>query len=290
VKRFATNRVGDALAGSGSVFAEEEDPELARAAVPFGLKTLEGLLAESPRHKGLLLAACSGFTQYAYAFVQQDADLIEAQDLTRATELRSRAKKLYLRAREYGFRALDVESPGFRERLKTDPDAALAAMTRREVPLLYFTAASWAAAFALDVADSNLSVDQSAIEKMMRRALALDEGWDAGALHEFLGTWEAGHASAGGSIAKAREHFEKARQLSVPPRASLLVAMAESLSVAAQDHKEFEGCLKEALSLDLSKDPSRKLANLIAQRRARWLLSKVDDLFLDPPPKEGKEL
>ncbi len=289
LKRVAVNQVGDALAGSGSVFAGEEDPELARAAVPFGLKTIEGLLAESPEHKGLLLAACSGFTQYAYAFVQQDADLIEAQDLTRATELRGRAKKLYLRARDYGLRGLEVAQPGFRDQFQRDPEGALARMGKAQVPLLYYTAAAWAAAFALDVADSQLSVDQTRIEKMMGRALALDEGWDEGAIPEFLGTWEAGHFSAGGSLPKALQYFQRAQQFAVTPRASIFVAMAEGLAVPAQDRKTFETRLREALAVDTAKAPTRRLANLIAQRRAQWLLGRVDDLFVDEPETKEKE-
>src|SRR5437870_3948635 len=101
IKRFAVNQVGNALAGGGTTFAADDDPELIKAAVPFSLKLMETLLAESPRHKGLLQAASSGFTQYAYAFVQEDADEMEDKDFAAATEMRVRAKRLYLRARNY---------------------------------------------------------------------------------------------------------------------------------------------------------------------------------------------
>ena len=57
VKRMAVNKVGNALAGSGTTFASDDDPELVKAAVPFSLKLMESLLNESPRHEGLLLAA-----------------------------------------------------------------------------------------------------------------------------------------------------------------------------------------------------------------------------------------
>src|SRR6266850_115803 len=92
--RFAANRVGDAMAGSGSTFASDNDPDLIHAAAPFALKMEESLLAESPRHRGLLLATTSGFTQYSYAFVQQDADELEARDVAGANALRDRARKL----------------------------------------------------------------------------------------------------------------------------------------------------------------------------------------------------
>src|ERR1043165_7225484 len=72
IKRMAVNKLGDALAGGGTTFASDDDPALIKAAVPFSLKLMESLLNESPNHKGLLFATTSGFTQYGYAFVQQD--------------------------------------------------------------------------------------------------------------------------------------------------------------------------------------------------------------------------
>jgi hypothetical protein len=71
---MAVNKFGDALASGRSTYESDDDPELVASAVPFGLKLMESLLAESPKHPGLLLAASSGFTEYAYAFVGQQAD------------------------------------------------------------------------------------------------------------------------------------------------------------------------------------------------------------------------
>jgi hypothetical protein len=186
IRSMAINTLGNALAEGSSTFAKDDDPELVRDAVPFALKTIESLIEQSPKHRGLLLAACSGFTQYSYAFVQQEADFIEAEHFEQATRMRTRARKLYLRALDYGFRALDVEFPGFRDRLREAPDGALAKAANRHVPLLYWTAAAWGAAFAIDKADSELSADQALIEKLMRRALALGESWGKGSVHDFF--------------------------------------------------------------------------------------------------------
>src|SRR4051812_45695433 len=77
IKRLTVNKIGNALASGGTTFASDDDPELVKAAAPFSLKLMESLLAESPKHERLLFAASSGFTQYAYAFVQEDADELE---------------------------------------------------------------------------------------------------------------------------------------------------------------------------------------------------------------------
>src|SRR5258705_7868182 len=102
IKKFAINKLGDSLAQSGTTFTSDDDPDLVAQALPFGLKLYEGLLAESPNHRGLLLAAAQGFTSYAYAFVQQDADEMQDVSLAKADALRARARRLYLRACNYG--------------------------------------------------------------------------------------------------------------------------------------------------------------------------------------------
>jgi hypothetical protein len=164
VKRMAVNKLGNALAGSGTTFASDDDPELVKAAVPFSLKLMEGLLNENPRHEGLLLAASSGFTEYAYAFVQEEADETEDKDLAVAEEMRGRARRLYLRGRNYGLRGLEVRHKGFEKALRADPKQAVRAATVKDVPLLYWTAVSWAGAISLSKDNPDLIADMPIVE------------------------------------------------------------------------------------------------------------------------------
>jgi len=281
LRKIAVNSLGNALANGGPNLASDEDPELVGDAVPFGLKTMEGLLLESPRHRGLLFATASGFTQYAYGWVQLEADFVEAQDLAKATVMRNRAQRLYLRALDYGFRGLEVDYPGLRERLRQDPEAALARMKKESAPLLYWTAAAWGAAMALKINDSELSADQRLAEALARRALALDETYGAGAIHDFFIAYEAGRSSVGGSIEKARRHLDRALQIAGRRRAFPYVSFAESASVSQQNKQEFKALLEQALAVDVSRPSDYRLANVLAQRRARWLLSRTDELFVE---------
>src|SRR5262245_55972576 len=106
IRKFAVNKLGDALASSGTVFASDDDPQLIEAAAPFSLKLIESLLAEAPNHRGLLLAGSRGFTQYAYAFVQAHADEIESENLSQAKAQQTRARNLQLRSGDYGPRVM----------------------------------------------------------------------------------------------------------------------------------------------------------------------------------------
>ena len=58
------------------------------------------------------------------------------------------------------------------------------------------------------------------------------------------------------------------------------MTLASSVSVQAQDREEFEELLGLALAIEPDLRPSVRLPNLIAQREARVLLARADDLFL----------
>jgi len=282
IKRMAVNKVGNALAGSGTTFSSDDDPELVKSAVPFSLKLMESLLVESPRHKGLLLATASGFTQYAYAFVQQDADEMEDKDVNAAAALRARARRLYLRAREYGLRGLELEHPGLKTALAAKPRAALSNTRRKDVPLLYWTAVSWAAAISVSKDSPDLIADLPQVEALLDRAFALDEAFDNGAIHSFLITYEmTRHGGEGDPVARSRKHFDRAMELCGGQMAGPLVSLAESVSVQRQDFAEFKSLLDRALAINPDARPEWRLNNLIMQRRAHWLLSRADELFLN---------
>ena len=284
-KRAAVNQLGNALAAGGSTFASDDDPELVRAAVPFSLKLMESLLAESPRHTGLLFASSSGFTQYAYAFVQQDADELEEKDFAAAEELRGRARRLYLRARNYGLRGLEVRHPGLQNAIRQRPEQTAQSAVAKDVPLLYWTAVAWAGAISLSKDDPSLIAELPIVEALIDRALLLNEGFDYGAIHSFLITYEMSRQGPPGqAVVRSRQHFDRAMALTNGQQAGPLVAFAEAVSIQRQDLQEFESLLNRALAIKVDARPEWRLVNLVMQRRAKWLLARTDQLFLRPIP------
>ncbi len=277
------NVAADVLAGDGSAFSAEDDPELVREAIPFGLKTIDSLLASSPANRKLLLAACSGYAQYAYAFLLQDADRLADSDPARARSLAARAKKLLRRARDYGLRGLESVSGGFLEELARDRRKAVQRFDdARDVPLLYWTAASWALTINLSKDDMAAVGRLPDVEALMGRALELDESWDAGAIHEFYVTYDGGRSPAiGGSVERARRHLERALALSGGRKIGPYVAWAETVCVQQQDRKCFDENLGRALAFDADTAPQFRLVNLIGQERARMLEARAGDLFVE---------
>ena len=291
LRTLTVNALADSLAASGEAFASDADPELVRDALPFALKTIESLIAEQPRHEGLLLSAASGFTQYAYAFLETDAELIAQDDFQKARELRRRAVGLYLRGRDYGLRGLELRHPGIGERLRREPRVAAGLLRKEDVPLLYWTAAAWGAAISAGRDRPELVADLPAVQALMARGLVLEESFEQGAFHTAHIAMAALPVFLGGpSPEQAEEHFRRAIELSEGLQAGPYVTYAESVALPAQERRRFEEALERALAIDPDSAPSWRLANIITQRRARSLLDRADDLFYgnDHEPAEER--
>jgi predicted anti-sigma-YlaC factor YlaD len=282
LKRLAIDTVIESLSGdAGSVFTGDDDPQLIAEALPFSLKLYEALLTQSPEHEGLLLTTGMGFVMYTNAFVQAPAERLPDEEFERAKEMRARAKKLYLRGRDYLLDALEARHPGFREAaLFGDVQDYLVGTGEDDVPFLYWCSAGWMGAVSIDSFDMRLGMTRDNAIALMDRALEIDETWGNGTIHEFyISYYGSLPAMLGGSEEKARYHFERAVELSSGRKPGPYVALATAVSIKNQDVEEFRELLEIALAIE-NEDPDSRLVTIITQDKARWLLEHIDDYFL----------
>ena len=259
IKKAALNSVASELAASGTVFTRDNDPELVRDAIPFALKLYESLLESVPKNKDLLLATCGAFTQYSYGFVETDAEVLGEAQHDEVVRLKARALRLYIRGKDYCLRAMDVRWKGISAELLRDPAKALSRATAKDVPLLYWTAASWGAAASLGLDQPELVIDLPVVRALAERALALDETWSKGALHEMMISIDSLPEALGGSPARAREHFEKAVKIQQGLSPAPYVSLATGVMVPAQDRAGFEKAA-EGCPGDRPREGSRRIS------------------------------
>lgn len=305
LKRVATNEIANALASSGTTFSADDDPDLVADAMPFTLKLVESILAEMPDHARLRTAAAAYFTQYAYGFIQLEADYIEAENFEKASSMRARAKRLFLRAREHGLKRIEQSHFGFRVKLETNPKEAVRILKKDLTETIYWTAAAWGSAIVLGKDDPFLVGELPQMEALIDHALALNSEWGGGAIHNFLIAYEMNRKSDGEDsmqdsihnsmknsmkdsmkdsmhdpVKRARRHFDEAVIISNGKMLSPFVSFAESVCVQIQDIDEFQMLLQKALDIDLDAYPDARLANTLMRKRALWLLSQKEELFL----------
>ncbi|MER2540296.1 MAG: TRAP transporter TatT component family protein [Azonexus sp.] len=255
----------------------ENDLELAREASAFYLKFSESILNQNPGHQGLATAVSAGYTQYAYAFVAFDAEQLEARDAKAAEHLRRRAAKLYQRAQQHALRALEEQNPGFAATLASQQAKDWPALRKEQAGLAYWAAAAWGGWISLSKDEPDVVADLPLAIRLAEQAWAADPDWGDGALTGLLGSFEAGRA--GGSTQRALGYFDQSIAQSAGRSAGAYLAKAEGYAQPAGDRALFEQLLQQALAIKDQADSTMTLQNEVMRRRARWLLSKTDDLF-----------
>ena len=283
IKKFAVNSIADSITeGTGSVFASDDDPELIAQALPFTLKSLEALHKATPENQNLLLATASGFVQYGHAFILPKAEDLAKNELEKSRHEKLRAKKIFVRARDYCFEALELKYPGIVIELQGNPVKALLKTDKSDVPLLYWTGVAWISAIVADKTDLGLVADLQIVTAIMETALKLDPDWDQGTLHEFFIAFNASRSAAeGGGIKSAEEHYNQAMKLNKGKSITPVVSLAESVCIPEQDYSKFETLLVQVLEFDVNQFPENRLANILAQRKAKMLLDNKDLYFVN---------
>jgi predicted anti-sigma-YlaC factor YlaD len=282
VKKIAIKSVANSLTEEGAgVFATDNDPELVAEALPFALKSMEALLQSVPEHRKLLIGTSAGFVQYAHGFVLQPAELKEMTDLEASRHGKERARKLFIRARDYGLKALELKYENLSVRLYENPYQALKITEQSDIEAMYWTGVAWLSAISVGISDLSLVADLPAASALLERCLELDESWNEGAIHEVFIVFDASRSEAeGGGLESAERHYLRAMELNEGKSISPKVSFAGSVCVQRQDRDQFITLLNEAMLFDVDQYPEYRLSNILAQRKAAWLLEHVENYFI----------
>jgi len=277
---MAMNLVADALTGDGSsdVFTGDPDPKLVGDAIPFAIKMYESLLSANPNHQGLMLTTGSLFIMYANAFIEGPAEMLPRNEWEEREAALTRSKQMYIRGYEILYNALEKKFPGFKKATvaKGSIQPLLKKCKKGDVGLLYWAVAGGLSAYSIDVLDYKLSANIPQWSAMIKRAYELDPNYGTASLDEFFILYYASLPEIlGGDRERAEYHYKLAIEKTKGNSVSAYVSYAQSICVPAQNYNAYKDCLEKALAIDPNINTSTRLVNIIAQRKARWLLDNA---------------
>src|SRR5690606_30062833 len=163
---------------------------------------VDGLISQNPDDETLLAAGAQLFALYGSRFAEDPA----------------RSVALTAKARRYGTRAMCAgydwacawdgsDYEGYVEQLNR--------VTGRDIDVLYAFAISWLAHLEATSEDWSAVAELPWVEASLQRVLELDETYERGAVHGYLGILNALRPPAlGGRPDVAKSHFERAIELS----------------------------------------------------------------------------
>jgi hypothetical protein len=252
---------------SESIF-EECDAELAEAAIPAQLKILEGLLKSEPENKSLLTTLAMGFCGFSLLYVE-DGDP-------------ERASALYLRAREYGMRALGPKGLQLKymKNVGEKPGPVLGAIEKKDFDALFWTTVAWNAWINLNLDKPYAIAQLGAAQACLKKVLQLNPKYFHGLPYILMGiSLSARSQMFGGDVAGAQAFFEKA--LSLEERHFLLAQYfyARYYAVRTQDKVLFYALLDEIAQERTAPLKDVCLMNTMAKEKATRLKEMAEDFF-----------
>jgi len=283
INKLAVNMVADMLAGDEStVFTGDDDPELIGDALPFALKLYESLLEADPDNPRLLLATGKAFCLYSFAYIQTPAELLPYEEYEQQEHMLSRAKKLYLRAKNYIFHAIDIQIPGFFPLFdQEEPEKAFDYIKAKHLEYLYWGGTAWMGAVTADPFDMTLTIMLPRAVMLIEKIIEIDDSFDHGGAHELLVSYYGSVSELmGGSEEKARHHFRKAVEYSEGKKAGPYLALATSVCISKQYIGEFKDLMEKILLIDTSEISEYRLLNVLAQKKAAWYQEHLEDFFI----------
>lgn len=188
-------------------------------------------------------------------------------------------KKTYELGASFGEKAMATNAE-FKKQVSSGKsvEEALSVLTVKEVPAIYWTAASlgkWAKASGIAAALKY----KTRIKAMIERVEKLDGNYFYAAPARYWGGFYAVAPSfAGGDMKKSKTQFEKSLA-KAPEYLGTKVLMAEVYYTKAGKKADFERVLKEVLTSKEDRHPELGPENTLEKKKAEKLLSNVDELF-----------
>jgi hypothetical protein len=268
IQQIAVSTVGGIVDDGFAAFTEESDLDYAREALPGNLKLLEVMLRNDPDNARLLRLMSEGYSSYALAFLEDS--------------MPARARDFYRRGRDCGLRILR-QNDGWAKALDGTPDdlrAFLATRGKDDVPAAFWTAFGWGSYIYLSLNEPDAIGDLPRAEMLMRFVVQHDSSYYFAGAHVFLGTLAGSRPRMlGGSPEASKAHFESAIRITGGRFLMTYVYYARSLAVLTQDEALFDSLLTRVTDSSLDVLPAARLANAVAQRKARALLARKPELF-----------
>jgi hypothetical protein len=278
---FTANQTAKVIQAAAPSLQQESDLELARAAAPGQLKTIEGFHLASPENDIYLAILAQGYCEYAFGMIE--TEMLEARargDEDRELALSKRATGLYLRCMNYGLKLLG----GSWEKALYGELAAFETMVKNadgdDVPGMFWTALGLASAVNQNRDDIELVAFMPKARMMFERVVALDPGFHNGGGHMALGMlYSAQPRALGGDPDRGKQEFEKAIALTGGKFLMPKVLMAIAYGTISNDREFFHNTLVQVLETSPAVYPDQRLANEIAHVRAKHFLAREKELF-----------
>lgn len=283
--RFAATETSSVLRQASQAVEQHWDIDLVGDGLPASIVQLEGLYAVIPDDEDLGIQVMRASGSYAWGWLSDDAeDALARGDIERQEAISLRGRLLFLRARNIGVHHMRLRDGGIDVALAAGPEALGRHLSQRygareDAAILFWTGYAWAGAIQMSNADPALVAELPLVRTLLERSFALDASFfHASALMALAAIDAVVGPEYGGDPERGRARFEQALTATERRFFAVQLQYAATYAVTVGDRDLFVTLLREIVDGG-DPDPSVRLANRLARRKAIRLLRRTDELF-----------
>jgi len=283
IVRQMTDLVDDGMIA----FERDDDLDLIEKAIPANIKLLEVMLANSPDDCRLITLLSRFYGSYAFGFAETRLEEALYLDPPAGTSgqsvdrIKDQVNHYYEKGFGYALTALERNEPGAVDAFHKVNTIApyLDRLDRKSVAPLFwygFNLGAWVNRNR----DSVRALSRAHLaRKVMERVIEIDPAYNHGGAHLFLLAYFGSRSPMmGGSQEKAREHYQRLKQIAGEKYLLPDLFYARFCLQQQQDRDSFVDLMQRIIDSP-PVDNELALTNAIAGRRAGIYLSAVDTLF-----------
>ena len=254
-----------------------EQPKLVSLYFENKIKKIEKDKPKTLKDKRLLMKTK---VEYAFGVIVEQADRLIDNDYAGALEEYKKSYNLFNNAKKIGLSILENRYPNFNNWLNRD---ASIQFKKEDVKDLYWLAASYGGAISSSRGNPFEIVNLPFVGRMLHKCIEIDSEWQKGALHSAMMSFTSTRTDLSEKILRdsVDYYFKNAIEFSNGKDAGPYLTYAELIHKPYQEKNAFLDKLNYVVDMDIHKNSKYELTNLIAKSRAKWLLSKKDEYFLE---------
>ena len=254
-----------------------EQPKLVSVYFERKIKKLENNRSRSIEHERLLIKTR---VEYGFGIIMEQADRLIDDNYLEGLNEYKKANIIFNEAKDSGMSIMSDRYPEFNTWLKKD---AQIDFKQEDVSDMYWLAASIGGAIGSSRGNPFELINLPYVGRLLNKCIQIDPEWNHGSLYSAMMSFTTTRSDLSETMLRdtVDHYFNKTISSSNGMDAGPYLTYAESIHKTFQERKDFVDKLNYVLEMDIIPNSDHELSNLIAKSRAKWLLTKTDEYFLE---------
>ena len=218
--------------------------------------------------------------EYGFGIIMEQASRLIDEDYSKAMAKYEQANKIFSEARDSGISIMSKKYPSFNKWLNKETSIDFNADDMNDI---YWLAASIGGCISSSRGDPFELINLPNVGRLLRTGIDIYPEWANGSFYSAMMSFTTTRSDLNETMLRDSVdfYFNKAIFYSNGKDAGPYLTYAESIHKPFQERKDFIDKLNYVINMENKPSNEFELTNLLAKSRAKWLLARTDEYFLE---------